>query len=133
MPYKDPEKTREVNRRWYARNREKQAAKHRQWHKSNRERSRELSRNYYASHKEKVLERTSQRTRGLQADEETAAWMKILRSDLCGYCLEPMEEFDHIDPISKGGEHHWVNLAATCERCNRSKYTKSILEHLLCL
>lgn len=43
----------------------------------------------------------------------------------CGICKKPFDlfgiDFDHIVPLSKGGEHVESNLQATHMSCNRSK------------
>ena len=151
MPYVDPEKQKEANKRYYARNREREAAKRRKWHEDNRERSREISREYYSANKEAVLTRTNRwhrdnpdkhRAYAIQSQHKRRAvatdlegmndWVDILRGDRCTYCGGPMEELDHIVPVSGGGEHSWENLTSSCKKCNGTKFTKSVLEYLLC-
>lgn len=151
MPYTDPQKQREASRRWYARNREREAAKHKKWHEENRERSREIGREYYATNKDAVLARTNQwhrdnadkhRAYAIQNEHKRRAvitnmdgmneWVEALKGDPCSYCGKPMEELDHIDALSRGGEHSWTNLTAACKKCNGSKFTKTLLESLLC-
>lgn len=152
MPFKDPEKQREANRRWYAKNREREQAKRRGWHEEDRERSRASSRRYYEENRESVLARTTQwkqdnpemarehgrknsRNRRIALDPlNTVAvgWIQILEGDPCAYCGGPMEEVDHIVPVKHDGTNDWDNLAATCKSCNASKYTRSLLEYLLC-
>jgi 5-methylcytosine-specific restriction endonuclease McrA len=39
----------------------------------------------------------------------------------CVYCLGQATGFDHLYPISKGGEHHITNLAPACGPCNSRK------------
>jgi len=56
MPYKDPEKQREYQRKWHAENAEKQREKSREWYAENKERKKEYSRKWKAEKKEKVRE-----------------------------------------------------------------------------
>lgn len=49
---------------------------------------------------------------------------------ICAYCGEtdrPLE-FDHIYPVSKGGSNDPSNLTLACDRCNRSKGDKTLME-----
>jgi len=39
----------------------------------------------------------------------------------CQYCGKPAENVDHIVPKSKGGEHIWENVVASCHPCNTKK------------
>jgi 5-methylcytosine-specific restriction endonuclease McrA len=39
----------------------------------------------------------------------------------CQYCGGPAENLDHVVPRSRGGEHTWRNVVASCRRCNARK------------
>jgi len=39
----------------------------------------------------------------------------------CQYCGAPAENIDHVVPRSRGGEHAWENVVASCRRCNAAK------------
>jgi 5-methylcytosine-specific restriction endonuclease McrA len=39
----------------------------------------------------------------------------------CQYCGKPAENVDHVVPRSKGGEHRWENVVASCRACNSRK------------
>ena len=56
MPYKDPEKAREFNRKWRAANPEKQREYDRKWYAANLEKKKELNRKWYAANPEKQRE-----------------------------------------------------------------------------
>ena len=76
MPYKDPEKQREANRKWNAANAEKERERKRKWKAANPERIREAKRKYEAANPEKVREakekwRAANRE---QAREATRKW-----------------------------------------------------------
>lgn len=51
---------------------------------------------------------------------------------LCMYCGDHFSEAeltrDHIMPLSRGGEDVWVNVVASCRRCNQHK-SDNLLEH----
>lgn len=40
---------------------------------------------------------------------------------VCQYCGAGAENVDHVIPRSKGGEHAWENVVASCRRCNQRK------------
>ena len=39
----------------------------------------------------------------------------------CQYCDRPAENIDHVIPRSRGGEHTWENVVASCRPCNARK------------
>ncbi len=46
----------------------------------------------------------------------------FLRDDgECQYCGRSAENVDHVLPRSRGGEHVWENVVASCRRCNSAK------------
>lgn len=52
---------------------------------------------------------------------------------LCFYCDRPLEEgrkthIEHLTPITRGGTNEWHNLVYSCQPCNNSKRTKTLLE-----
>ena len=55
----------------------------------------------------------------------------FIRDDhTCQYCGRRSSDLtlDHIHPRSKGGQHTWLNLVASCRTCNHRKGGKSIAE-----
>ena len=40
----------------------------------------------------------------------------------CQYCNRAAENIDHIVPRSRGGEHAWENVVASCRACNARKH-----------
>ncbi len=46
--------------------------------------------------------------------------------DKCVYCGDPMTGVDHLQPLSKGGEHTLENLAPCCGECNSLKQAQPI-------
>ncbi len=39
----------------------------------------------------------------------------------CQYCGASADSIDHVFPRSRGGGHHWENVAAACTPCNLTK------------
>jgi 5-methylcytosine-specific restriction endonuclease McrA len=39
----------------------------------------------------------------------------------CQYCHRSAENIDHVVPRSRGGEHSWENVVASCRACNARK------------
>ena len=45
---------------------------------------------------------------------------------LCAYCRRYVaKEWDHYEPISRGGKHEAANLVPSCSACNISKGTRA--------
>jgi 5-methylcytosine-specific restriction endonuclease McrA len=115
-------KAAEYQRRHREENPEKTAAALRHWHDMNPNKG-----NEYAA------KRRALKSNAPQGDpSETAAYEQILREGICEICgAKGPIEVDHIEPLSKGGEHGWENMAGLCGPCNRSKGNKSLLIFLL--
>ncbi len=62
--------------------------------------------------------------------EELTEWLHSHKDDPCKYCGNPAKEIDHIQPLSKGGEHKFENMQLICERCNRTKHDMTEEEFL---
>lgn len=46
----------------------------------------------------------------------------------CQYCNRPAENIDHVIPRSRGGEHTWENVVASCRPCNARKENRLLHE-----
>jgi len=44
----------------------------------------------------------------------------------CQYCGAAAENIDHVIPRSRGGEHVWGNVVASCKPCNTRKEDRSV-------
>src|SRR3954466_6346693 len=44
----------------------------------------------------------------------------------CVYCGAAATSLDHVVPRSRGGEHNWENVVASCGRCNHLKADRDI-------
>ena len=51
----------------------------------------------------------------------------------CQYCGRPAENLDHVLPRSRGGEHVWENVVASCRACNARKEDRLLHESDLVL
>ena len=105
---KNPDKVREINRRW-ADNR--------------------------SDHAKRVANARIRKERPrpvLQDPEGRVEYIDVLKQDPCCYCgSPPVSTIDHIEAVAKGGSDDWWNLTAACLPCNQAKKTKSVLEFLL--
>jgi 5-methylcytosine-specific restriction endonuclease McrA len=54
----------------------------------------------------------------------------VLRRDggVCAYCSEVADTVDHVVPRSKGGQHVWTNVVASCKRDNLLKGDRLLSE-----
>jgi len=46
----------------------------------------------------------------------------------CQYCPGEAESIDHVVPRSRGGQHVWENVVASCRRCNVRKGNRTPAE-----
>lgn len=46
----------------------------------------------------------------------------------CQYCSRTAENIDHVVPRSRGGEHSWENVVASCRSCNARKEDRTLAE-----
>ncbi len=44
----------------------------------------------------------------------------------CQYCAAAAENIDHVVPRSRGGQHVWENVVASCQPCNARKGDKML-------
>ncbi len=51
----------------------------------------------------------------------------------CQYCGATAENIDHVIPRSRGGEHVWENVVASCRPCNAAKEDRLLSETHLAL
>ena len=51
----------------------------------------------------------------------------------CQYCNRAAENIDHVVPRSRGGEHAWENVVASCRSCNARKEDRTLSEAGLAL
>lgn len=71
---------------------------------------------------------TPRRREGLTTRMKAEAYWR--RRDPCAYCGSPSDEWDHMDPYSKGGAHTADNITRSCAPCNAAKRATSVLVFL---
>jgi 5-methylcytosine-specific restriction endonuclease McrA len=121
---KHPEKMREYNRKRRREKREEVNEAMRRWYERNKMRPSVL--------RNRSRRNNLQRT-GRYTDEETLDYIKLIKRDPCSYCGGFSERMavDHIEPVSRGGDHHWTNMTIACQSCNSAKRDRPMLEFLL--
>lgn len=132
----DLERRREVLRRFRERNPGKDNEYGRKWREKDPERARELARvrgqKWRTQNPEgRVVSQMKRRTRAAAMTPEDHAYARLLRHDPCSYCGAPALPIDHIEPIWYGGAAGWENMTASCQYCNSSKRTDTLLSFLL--
>ncbi|MFF3877573.1 HNH endonuclease [Streptomyces sp. NPDC001978] len=109
-------------REHYAANAEQIRRKNREWRKANPDQVR--------AHWQ--LRRA--RKAAAQVEEFSAQDLADFWDDLgcygCVYCGAPYEHADHVQPLSKGGEHSRANLLPACADCNLSKGASDPVEYV---
>ena len=64
-----------------------------------------------------------------QVTEKELAHVAHLYRNLCAYCQSnSIEHWDHVLPIARGGCHSIGNLLPSCQSCNQSKGSRTIME-----
>jgi len=147
MPYKDPERTREVARRWHWENRERKLEDKRRWNAANREHTQAYQRHYRglpSEYRRRWQESTPDRVReqgrkhanlrrarklGAACTERVDPSVVLAsHGAVCGICDEAVDPLnfhvDHIVPLSRGGDHTYVNSQPAHPRCNSRKGNK---------
>ena len=124
----------------YRDNPEERLEAHRAWRKENPEKARESDRKYRAKYYKENYDKIMANTRKYQARKagarvEVVSYTAILEEHgmVCHICGEDIESrkqlhFDHVVPISRGGEHSMANIRPSHESCNCRKSNKLMEE-----
>lgn len=134
--WRNPEKRRAASLRWYERNRDKLKARFREYLKQHRERRLVEMREWVKANPEKRRANTQRRrARQLEAPGSCTGtqWEARLAyfGNRCRYCgTDKKLGMDHMIPLSRGGSAWASNLVPCCNRCNRSKGSKTFLEFI---
>ncbi len=147
---KNPEDSRAIQRKFYAKHRQRLNAKSRASYQDNKEKRSRYNRTYYLTHKE---EQAARHARWRQANPDASRaigqrrrarvanapindftrheWqaLKAHYKDRCAYCGRKMTRLtmDHITPLSKGGSHTLANIVPACKSCNSRKRERAPL------
>jgi hypothetical protein len=150
MPYKDPEKSKLNNKKWYLNNREKKLEKNKNWRIAhpeavrtyqkkwaieNRDKGCEKSKRWRARNPKKVIESTrARRAKRKNAavslsfgEKKQLSIMEIIRRDLEKETGRKYH-IDHILPLAHGGIHHPINMRILEISENASKQDKILPE-----
>lgn len=49
----------------------------------------------------------------------------------CSYCGAEADEWDHVEPLTRGGPNDVFNIVPCCRPCNLSKNNRTLLEWLM--
>ncbi len=126
---KNRKKINEGCRQYYWDNRAKRRTQGRLWHLRNKKAANERSREWRAKNKEAVnsYTRTRRARRFKNGGKHTGHdVMEIFKMQKrrCAYCRDKLSAFqvDHIQPLSRGGDNGRQNLQLLCAECNLRKH-----------
>ncbi len=137
---RDPEATAQMRRREYERHAETYRERARKWTEDHPERVRENKRRYRQERpdvwrKHNTLRRA--RRKGATVGEVNFEEIVARDGGRCWICGRPVTEetrqFDHVIPLSKGGEHSTRNIRLACQFCNYSKHDRLVTHQMLLL
>ena len=91
-------------------------------------RQRLVDKKHYHKNRLVRVNRSLMRWRGFSAHSKNglAAVVDYYGGNQCVYCQKPATGFDHLQPVSKGGDESLLNLAPCCKSCNSSKGSRPI-------
>ena len=146
------------NRARYQKNKEQLLANNKKWAKENPDKRKEIDRRYRANNREKNRQRMmeyrvknpnirkdwairnpdkqklldqahSVKRRAVKKHLVTKQEIQDLYKKPCVYCGNKSKiQIDHIIPVSRGGEHRIGNLVSACAACNLDKRAMFIME-----
>lgn len=124
----NPERARLQGRLYASKNREKRRASGKRWRDKNKIYNALRMGKYRV--KRRSLERAA--TVNLYRINQWVQAVRARKQNQCYYCENPVTleflHFDHIIPISKGGQHSVENLCVSCKKCNQIKSAKLLSE-----
>lgn len=125
----------EINLRWYTKNKEKRLKTSKEWYDNNKDRKKETQKQWVQNNLEKYLagccvRRNRRRCRELNAEGNFSAKdvkrIYDMQRGKCAGCGVKLKKYhvDHIIPLALGGTNWANNLQILCVACNLSKYAK---------
>lgn len=123
---------------WYENNKEHHSARMKKYQEDNREQIAEKKKQYKRKNKEKIYQDCAKR-RALKANARSDAWTReeVFRRDkgICQICGFPVydyndapsrlkPQYDHITPLTSGGDNIISNVQLTHAFCNNNKGTQ---------
>lgn len=123
----DPERFRRATSKAHQSHREERLAKQRAWRESNKEKEQARVRTWAKENRAKRKKAALESVHRAVSDKTVTSELieQLYNQSNCTYCAELTESsqrvIDHIQPLSKGGQHSSINLAMCCRRCNNKK------------
>jgi 5-methylcytosine-specific restriction endonuclease McrA len=116
-------------RAYRERDRDRHNKKRRDWVLANPEKYKEIQRRYYQANKEKLRANWASRDarkrkaegKHTQADIDARLRMQRYRCAACRASIRRLFHIDHIVPLKSGGTNYASNIQLLCPPCNRSK------------
>lgn len=133
-----PEKARARHNAWRAANRDRCNAIGKAWRIANPEKTKSMAKAWKAENPEKRsrsshLRRARKSNATIGDPAPILKWEKQWRKAklvTCYWCngrvAGKKAHADHIQPLSRGGEHSVENLCIACQKCNMSKHAKAL-------
>ena len=134
---KNPEKFRQYQKEWREEHRE--GVRLKQQSVEYKLKMREYCKEHYRKNKAKYITKSDKRRAlmagaavNLQGIQEWCSKVRSQKTFTCYWCSNRTPRarlhFDHIVPISRGGQHSIENLCASCSKCNWEKGSKLVVE-----
>lgn len=125
------DQNRQKNRERYAKNKEKILETKKKWDQANSEKRKasrkrwlEANRSKYLEYKKQLQHRRRFQKKEGRCDFTVEQWdiIKSFYSNRCAFCNKNEKlTIDHVQALSKGGEHTASNIIPLCMKCNQSK------------
>jgi 5-methylcytosine-specific restriction endonuclease McrA len=125
---KNPEKTRASYKKWALANPDKVREATKKWREENADAFREMQRRWRTENQGYWRKRHG--TVGYTSTFTLEDWDEILEwfGHRCAYCYRDDQKLtmDHVQPISKGGNHVAENIVPACKSCNSKKKDRPV-------
>jgi len=123
---KNKDKARARVRKSYVRHKEKRNRESKEWRSKNSELLQEYARRYYKLHPEvkkasEAKRRAQKMGGGYSATPVERQWRIFLFGNRCAYCGGEYKHIDHVIPLARGGHDGAGNLVPSCKHCNHTK------------
>ena len=125
------------HKHWYTRNKDTKLKQNKDWQKHNKQHMKIIRRRYLRKYPEKFSQKTAERRKQvLVATTGPVSFAEVLRlhGRVCHICSTEINHqkhqlaFDHVIPLSRGGEHNMNNIKPAHLRCNAKKRNKLMSE-----
>lgn len=126
--------------------------KAKKYREDNREKYLDVRKSFYQRHREEILQNRSkylktetgalkarlyqskrrQHLRDGNVTSDDVQKLIELQKGLCVVCKSELTKYhvDHIQPLSKGGKHNFLNIQLLCQLCNQIKFNKDPIDFM---